>query len=116
MIIQIINNFKQVERGSQTKSSSKRTSEVQTEAPPFINFSATMNCWVIHNTYEKFEKMLEVKEAQGKEEGELSDPVKKEAVINELITELDDLIAEESEDDCFCKDIRTDGQSGHIQR
>ena len=77
----VINKFKQVERGSQTKCSSKRTSEVQTEAPPFTKFSATVNHWVIHDTYEEFEKMLEAKEAQEEEGAELSDPVKKEAVL-----------------------------------
>ena len=56
-------------------------SEVQTEAPPFTKFSATVNHWVIHDTYEEFEKMLEAKEAQDEEGAELSDPVKKRAVL-----------------------------------
>ena len=94
----VINKFKQVERGSQTKCSSKRTSEVQTEAPPFTNFSATVNRWVIHDTYEEFEKMLEAKEAQEKEGAELADPLKKEPVLDELVTELDDSMAVESEE------------------
>merc|ERR1712055_16205 len=61
-----VNKFKHVERGSQTRCSSKRNSEIQTDAPPFVTFSASVNRWSIHDTYEEYEIMVEKKEAEEK--------------------------------------------------
>lgn len=88
-----VNKFKHVERGSQTKCSSKRNSEIQTDAPPFTTFSASVNRWSIHDTYEEYEIMVEKKEAEDRalQNGEKPKMAPKTSTfMKELSLELDD--------------------------
>ena len=88
-----VNKFKHVERGSQTKCSSKRNSEIQTDATPYTNFSASVNRWSIHDTYEKYEILVEKKEAEEKEailHGDNPPVPPKPSIMKDLSIELDD--------------------------
>ena len=96
-----VNKFKHVERGSQTKCSSKRNSEIQTDAPPYTNFSASVNRWDIHDTYEEYEKMVEKKEAEEKEallNGGETIESPKPSIMRELSIELEESVDVESDE------------------
>ena len=87
--MKVVNKFKHVERGSQTKCLSKRDSETQTDAPPSANFSASVNHWIIYDEYMEYEKMIEEKEAKDKQE-ESNTLMKKTSLKKELSIEIEE--------------------------
>ncbi|XP_023325728.1 dynein intermediate chain 2, ciliary [Eurytemora carolleeae] len=58
----LANQFKNIERATQTLNSGITHTEMQTEPPPRSNFCETVNQWVIYEQYDMYEKMKEKEE------------------------------------------------------